>query len=160
MSQINQIKGSDVGKNTISLEEKTVQEWLNEDEDDNIVVLYLNQIYLLNLKQINRILVIGTKEYEECGKNDDELYYDLKDIGIPGVACKTSQLDRLMFNSNMMERVNSCFVITANSENPRRSQQRLQDEVRNILFEYIPLDGNELENVSFVGDRSNKSVTV
>ena len=119
MSQINQIKSNDVGKNTISLEEKTVQEWLNEDEDDNIAVLYLNQIYLLNLKQINRILVIGMKEYKECGNNDNETYYDLKDIGLPGVACKTSQLDRLMFNSNMMERVNSCFVITANSTDTR-----------------------------------------
>ena len=34
----------------------------------------------------------------------------------------------------------------------RRAQARLQEEVRNLLFEYVPLDGCELETITFVGN--------
>lgn len=43
-----------------------------------------------------------------------------------------------------------CGILIARIIYQRRAQAKLQEEVRNLLFEYVPMDGdNEIETVNF-----------
>lgn len=38
----------------------------------------------------------------------------------------------------------------------RRIQERLQQEVSSLLYEYVPMDGNEVETITFNDSTNNK----
>lgn len=112
------------GYDPIGLETMPVNNWLSA----NIAILFRNETYLLNRFQASEIL--SKNECVECSSEKDGneamleedlkgryihgIYYNLKDIGITGVAC-----ERFIWDQVVMRNLNeNRFVINEDVEYP------------------------------------------
>lgn len=126
-----EITSASSGYNPISLETMSVKEWLDSDiNDSNIVMLFRNQIYLIDRMEADEIF--EEKQYLECsqedntpltdtytrGPNEGEYMYgpylDFKDIGIPDLVCEKSSWDKIV----MSDLIKKSFVIIQDQEYP------------------------------------------
>lgn len=112
------------GFNPIEFESMPVNKWLGT----NISIVFRNQTYLFNRFQVNEIL--SENGYVECSPEEDGnlpmldrfddgqykngIYYDFKDVGIPGMVCEKSNWEEVVMSDLNKNR----FIIHKDEEYP------------------------------------------